>query len=135
MILDFSYFNRIKIKIDDLLCRCFTTNGIAKVCDVSKASVCNKTIHCYGLDTCDVGCPSVYRCSSNKCVNRDILCDGKKERGCDDDSEWESGIGFKCIRNGKLCRLPQQLVYDDVQDCDGGEDLCFPITSAMQQYR
>ena len=29
------------------------------------------------------------------------------------------------MRNGEFCRLPQQLLLDDVQDCDQGEDLCY----------
>ena len=53
------------------------------------------------------------------------MCDGNFDEDCPEDDEWSIGTGFKCIRNGKICKLPQQLVYDAVQDCDKGEDLCF----------
>ena len=65
------------------------------------------------------------------CCHRDTVCNGKIEDGCPDDDEWAAGTGFKCTRNGRVCRLPQQLLHDDVQDCEQGEDLCFDITAAL----
>ena len=53
------------------------------------------------------------------------MCDGNRLNGCPEDDGWKTGIGFQCVRNGEVCRLPMQLVYDDVQDCDQAEDLCF----------
>ena len=59
------------------------------------------------------------------CRHRDTVCDDIVESGCPEDDEWSAGPGFKCLRNGKTCRLPQQLLYDNVKDCELGEDLCF----------
>ena len=67
----------------------------------------------------------MYRCDSGTCVDRDSICDGIFDRLCPEDSERQRGIGFKCIRNGKMCVLPQRLLLDDISDCDNGEDLCF----------
>ena len=50
---------------------------------------------------------------------------GTSDRLCPEDTERQRGIGFKCIRNGKLCLLPQVLLTDDISDCDNGDDLCF----------
>ena len=70
----------------------------------------------------------MFRCAPDKCVHRDLACDGKVEPGCDDDDPWETGPGFKCVRNGKVCKLPQVMLHDSIQDCDAGEDLCFSAT-------
>ena len=77
------------------------------------------------FDPCDVGCPDYYRCRNNACVLRSTICDGNHYIGCPEDDEYKTGIGFQCVRNGEFCRLPQQLLLDDVQDCDQGEDLCY----------
>ena len=80
-----------------------------------------------GFDRCDLNCPSFYQCADKRCVSRETLCNGETNDGCLEDDEWGNGIGFKCIRYGNVCHLPQQLLYDDIQDCDDGEDLCFSL--------
>ena len=87
--------------------------------------ICSGIIKCHGLDLCSLGCVNYFRCKSNKCVNRERVCNGKHEEDCPEDDDWSVGPGFKCIRNGEICKLPQQLLFDEVQDCDKGEDLCF----------
>jgi len=77
------------------------------------------------FDPCDVGCRDYYRCNNNDCRLRSTICDGNHNNGCSEDDGWKTGIGFQCIRNGEFCLLPQQLLFDDVQDCDQGVDLCF----------
>ena len=62
---------------------------------------------------------------SGVCCARHTVCDDVINSECTGDDEWSTGAGFKCVRNGKVCRLPQQLLYDNVQDCESGEDLCF----------
>ena len=62
---------------------------------------------------------------SDGCYQRDTVCDGSVATGCLQDDEWNTGIGFKCVKNGKKCRIPQQLLYDDIEDCQKGEDVCF----------
>ena len=52
--------------------------------------------------------------------------------GCEEDQEWTNGPGFKCVREGRLCFLPQQLAADDVQDCDGGQDLCYSLDGQVE---
>ena len=105
---------------------CFNPGAVfSKMCRVDLQSVCNGTVVCPGLDFCDIGCPNVFRCAAEKCVSRDLVCDGRSEPGCDDDDKWATGVGFKCVRNGKMCKLPQALLYDEVQDCDAREDFCF----------
>ena len=71
----------------------------------------------------------MFRCAVNKCISRSLVCDGRTEVACDDDDKWATGTGFKCVRNGKQCKLPQVLLYDDIKDCDGGEDICFSMSS------
>ncbi len=73
---------------------------------------------------------SYYTCADGvTCVSRATLCDGDLCNGCGGDGgseeEWSSGPGFKCVRNGRVCRLPQSLLYDRVQDCDNEDDFCF----------
>ena len=116
-----------------VLCRCYN-NYISneqplkkRVCTASIESVCTSIVTCEGLDLCHLGCTSVYRCANNDCVSRETLCDGFATSGCAEDDEWQAGIGFKCVRNGRTCHLPQQLLYDDVKDCDNGEDICFDL--------
>ena len=58
-------------------------------------------------------------------MKRDTVCDGSYRPTCPEDHEWQTGIGFKCMRNGEMCNLPQQLLYDEIQECDDGADLCF----------
>jgi len=84
------------------------------------------------FDPCDVGCRDYYRCSNNYCVLRSTVCDGDRNNGCKmEDHGWKTGIGFQCVRNGEFCLLPQQLLLDDVQDCDQSEDLCFDWPDKM----
>ena len=94
--------------------------------------ICSGIIKCHGLDLCSLGCVNYFRCKSNRCVSRERVCDGKHGKHCPkhgehcpEDDGWNVGPGFKCIRNGKICKLPQQLLFDEEQDCDKGEDLCF----------
>ena len=68
------------------------------------------------------------------CYSRDTVCDGIILTGCPDDEEWSTGIGFKCIRNDKECLLPQQFLYDDVKDCQRGDDLCFDFGADGTKY-
>ena len=106
--------------------RCVERNCNKPVCEIKQKKICEGLVQCSGLDECDIGCPSAYRCKgTGKCVSRDTVCNGEISNGCPEDEEWENGIGFKCLRNGKICLLPQQLLYDDIQDCDYGEDMCF----------
>ena len=68
--------------------------------------------------------------SRRACQKRDTLCDDNAMNGCEEeDDEWSTGTGFKCMRNGKICKIPQQLLYDGVRDCEQGEDICFDDTN------
>ena len=87
--------------------------------------ICNGSILCDDIDLCDVGCRDYYRCRNNSCIKRSTVCDGDRLNGCPEDDGWQTGIGFQCVRDENFCRIPQQLLLDDVQDCDQGEDLCF----------
>ncbi|XP_076814785.1 uncharacterized protein LOC143460965 isoform X1 [Clavelina lepadiformis] len=74
---------------------------------------------------CDMNCSNYYRCKDGKtCVKRSSVCDFNICNGCSEDMEHRSGVGFKCLKNGRHCVLPQALLYDDVPDCDNEEDLC-----------
>ena len=78
-----------------------------------------------GLSPCVVGCGTHYLCrNQTRCVARITICDGKDVMGCAEEDEYDGGPGFQCIRNG-YCRIPQQLLWDGIRDCDQGEDLCF----------
>ena len=94
-------------------------------CLIDPAHICNGSVSCLGLDPCDVRCPEFYRCQNGECANRTTICDRNCFDRCLEDDGWKTGVGFQCIRSGELCRLPQQLLQDDVQDCDQGDDLCF----------
>ena len=53
--------------------------------------------------------------------------------GCEEDDGWSNGIGFKCISNlGHAVKLPQQMLWDSVQDCLNGEDLCYASVNSTQ---
>ncbi|XP_076812070.1 uncharacterized protein LOC143459012 [Clavelina lepadiformis] len=96
-----------------------------RTCTIRKSYVCNGVVKCHNATPCDVNCPSHYRCENNNCVERTTLCNGNEWDGCQEDDNWSSGAGFKCVRQGSVCRLPHQLLQDEVQDCDQGDDLCF----------
>ena len=104
-----------------VFCRCSAGQN---QCLINHGYICNNTIQCNGIDPCDVGCSDYYRCNNNDCVRRSTICDRNPVNGCPEDDGWKTGIGFQCVRSGEFCRLPQQLLWDDVQDCDQGEDLC-----------
>nr|XP_018670728.1 low-density lipoprotein receptor-related protein 2-like [Ciona intestinalis] len=94
-------------------------------CALDRGYICNGTITCGDVTPCDVACDSHYRCQhTSQCVDRSTICDGNSCNGCVEDIGWMGGVGFKCIRQGALCTLPQQLLWDNVKDCDDGEDLC-----------
>ena len=103
---------------------------LAPVCQFMKEEVCrsDSPIECNPpLDLCALECPDTFRCSNGACHRRSIICDGRIERSCDDDIEHYSGIGFKCERGGTVCIIPQSFVYDQIRDCDDGEDICFEV--------
>ena len=102
---------------------------------MSRESVCNHTVSCTNIDLCDAGCTAYYRCKNGSCVPTSSVCNGVVDDGCQEDSEWTSGPGFKCIREGKTCFLPQQLVKDGVQDCDDGQDFCFELNEQQINKR
>ena len=105
-----------------------TINGLT--CLINYNYICNRSASCVEIDPCHVGCPDYYQCQNGDCVLRTTVCDGDSCDGCLEDDEWETAIGFQCVRNGKLCRLPQQLLYDGIQDCDQKEDLCYTLPKA-----
>ncbi|XP_076799429.1 uncharacterized protein LOC143444168 isoform X2 [Clavelina lepadiformis] len=111
----------------DLQVSCHSTeNPINLTCAAKKETYCKALLSCHDVDPCDVGCATHYRCQGDaSCRPRSTICDGNSCNGCDEDTEWTSGVGFKCVRNGKPCLIPQQLLHDNVKDCDNGEDLCF----------
>ena len=92
-------------------------------CLIDIGYFCNKTIDCNNIEPCDVGCPDDFKCQDGDCRRRSEICNGYDV--CDRDDGWKTGIGFQCIRKGKFCRLPQPLLWDQIQDCDQGEDLCY----------
>ena len=98
-----------------------------KYCIVPKEYVCRSLVECGNLDFCDAGCPNYYRCQNKSCVAISTLCNGILNDGCEEDKEWTNGPGFKCIREGRVCSLPQQLVMDGIKDCDQGHDLCYEM--------
>ena len=105
--------------------------GNQVVCRTTKESLCsaNSTMQCNpALDMCTFGCPGMHRCTNGYCIPKSNLCDGKLDEECDDDTEWLTGIGFSCVRNRNRCIIPQRLLYDDISDCDKGEDICFDLT-------
>ena len=128
------------------LCRCTIAN---RTCLIDINYICNKTIQCETTDSegnisilnpCDVGCATHYRCRNNQCHLRSTICDGSLNGCRDDEDEFEGGTGFKCIRKGKRCRIPQQMLWDDVADCDREADLCYilststPTSSLVYRY-
>jgi len=91
-------------------------------------SLCEKLRSCTnGRSPCVVGCPTHFQCQNkSNCVARNTICDGKMESGCVEEDEYKGGIGFKCKRKGEEnCRIPQQLLWDNINDCDEGADLCY----------
>ena len=105
--------------------RCSISN---RTCLIDVGYLCNGSVSCEGISPCDVGCPTYFRCQNNTtCVSRDTVCDGTNllQNGCENEDEYEGGVGFKCIKDKKHCRLPQQLLWDGYIDCDGGADLCY----------
>ena len=66
---------------------------------------------------CFAGSPSLSR--SSVCYNS--ACSGSGGRTI----ALDAGPGFKCRSNNTYCVLPQVLLYDNVKDCERGEDLCF----------
>ena len=100
-----------------------------RICAVSRSDVCSNLVECIGVDYCNAGCNNYYRCKNGSCVPTSSICNGILHDGCDEDTEWTTGPGFKCSREGNTCFLPQQLVVDGIQDCDQADDLCFVIDS------
>ena len=71
---------------------------------------------------------SHYPCPANSShlSQRSTVCDDMPCNDCDQSQvSHGSGPGFKCLSNNSYCVLPQVLLYDDVPDCEKGEDLCF----------
>ena len=97
--------------------------------------VCKKIVECSNVDLCDAGCLDHYRCKNGSCADISTLCNGELRDGCEEDREWISGPGFKCVREGKRCYLPQQLIMDGLQDCDDGQDLCFEFNDQLLNER
>nr|XP_026691396.1 low-density lipoprotein receptor-related protein-like isoform X1 [Ciona intestinalis] len=97
-----------------------------KTCILDKEYICNATIHCLNASPCDLNCSGYFLCSDNvTCSLREHVCDGSSCNGCPEETEWDTGRGFKCLRNAKKCILPQVLLKDEIKDCDNGEDMCF----------
>lgn len=115
-----------------LFCRCINAVTKKLTCNMTRADVCDQSVDCTGLSPCDMKCSSTYKCKSGACVGRDSVCDGVFDNMCPEDDEWQSGVGFKCVRKGKICKLPQQLLRDDVADCDNGEDLCSSLQNTAE---
>jgi len=85
---------------------------------------------------CDAGCASHYRCQNGQCMKRSTICDKSVCRSsCTEDDGWKIGTGFKCTRNGQTCRLPQQLLWDNVKDCDDGSDICYQSNISVSDGR
>ena len=104
---------------------CFSCITFFDNCSIDVGYICNGSITCNGIVLCDIGCPEYYKCQDGSCELRSTVCDGNSCNGCKEDDGWKSGLGFQCVRNGDYCRIPQQLLRDQIQDCDEGEDLCF----------
>ncbi|XP_076814045.1 uncharacterized protein LOC143460429 [Clavelina lepadiformis] len=125
-------FSCLRCKTDEIGCHLSLRK---RTCTIRKSYLCNGVVKCHNATPCDVNCPSYYRCENNNCVERTTLCNGDEWDGCQEDDNWSSGAGFKCIRQGSVCRLPQQLLQDEVQDCDQGDDLCFTFFSNSDEIR
>jgi len=97
--------------------------------------VCRNLVSCDNIDFCDAGCSNYYRCKNKTCVPISTLCNGILDDGCEEDKEWTSGPGFKCVREGKICSIPQQLVMDGIQDCDDGQDFCYNLNDNQMNKR
>ena len=110
----------------------FSCSKDRRTCLVDRQAVCLGDITCRDIDFCNIGCPNFYRCRNNECTPRSTVCDGNPCSGCDEDDGWTSGVGFQCFRNGERCKIPQQLLWDEVQDCDQGEDLCYILPSSVK---
>ena len=92
--------------------------------------ICNGIVTCKNISPCQTSqCASkFYLCDDGvTCLPRSTLCDEDACNDCHEDAEWVNGPGFKCVRNGRTCILPQSLLFDDVQDCDNGDDFCFIV--------
>ena len=67
-----------------------------------------------------------YPCpESSDRIPRSNVCDEDPCNDCLEEAEHSPRNGFKCIKNNQYCILPQMFLYDDVPDCQNGEDLCF----------
>ena len=126
-------FNK-KDKLIQFFFRCRSNNS-NKTCIVPREYVCRNLVECDNIGLCDAGCSGYYRCSNGTCVAISTVCNGILNDGCKEDKEWISGPGFKCVREGKVCFIPQQLVMDGIQDCDGGQDFCFSLNEMQIDKR
>ena len=104
---------------------CFSCTTFSGTRLIDVGYICNGSVTCQGIEPCNVGCLEYYKCQNGSCVLRSTLFDGDSCNGCSEDDGWKTGIGFKCVRNGEYCRIPQQLLWDQICDCDQGEDLCY----------
>nr|XP_039259229.1 G-protein coupled receptor GRL101-like isoform X2 [Styela clava] len=101
-------------------------NSKTQYCVVERDEICKEKVVCSNMNPCDARCDSHYKCQNSECKLRSTVCNKNACDGCtEEDHEWNNGIGFKCRRNDEDCVLPQQLIHDDIADCDGGADLCF----------
>ena len=99
-------------------------------CLVTPRQLCGGELACAGVTPCELAvCATThYTCDDGvTCRRRSTLCDGDSCNDCGSNSaaEWQNGAGFKCVRNGRVCVLPQSLLGDAVQDCDNGDDFCY----------
>ncbi|CAK8693080.1 unnamed protein product [Clavelina lepadiformis] len=126
--------NCSECEIDQISCKMTSSN---RTCAINRKYVCDSYVRCDDVDLCDAGCPSHYRCQGEHklCVERSGLCCGENVMGCLENHGFKNGIGFQCVRKGALCMLPQQLLWDGVEDCDRGEDLCYISSSSGDDGR
>jgi len=115
--------------------RCRNSRNANETCIVPRDYVCRNLVTCNNIDYCDAGCSNYYRCKNSTCVPISTLCNGILNDGCEEDKEWVSGPGFKCVREGKVCSIPQQLVMDGMQDCDEGQDFCYELNDKQMNKR
>nr|CAB3263492.1 low-density lipoprotein receptor-related protein 1B-like [Phallusia mammillata] len=72
-------------------------------------------------------CTIPFQCQSGEFIPLSAFCDRKMDCKDGSDENQPNTLGFKCVGTFAVlpCVLPQSNLYDDIQHCKDGSDLCF----------